>query len=51
MNFTNYFFLVLNKDFILSDRDDNENIMFVFNERSGVSLEDQIFDFIDSTWE
>jgi len=51
MNFTNYFFLVLNRDFILSDRDDNDNIMFVFDQQSGESLEDQIFYFIDSTFE
>jgi len=51
MNFTKYLFLVLNRDFILSDRDDNDNIMFVFDQQSGETLEDQIFDFIDSTWE
>ena len=51
MNFTNYFFLVLNRDFILSDRDDNENIMFVFDEQSSETLEEQIFNFIDSTFE
>jgi len=51
MNFTKYLFLVLNRDFILSDRDDNENIMFVFNNNSGETLENQIYDFIDSTFE